>query len=110
MATKGSVNLAAAAVARKLVVALWYLMNGKWEPLEEISRPQSIKIGKIISKVGDKGLKTLGKDRKSLRKEMEQTLVKGRVYELKPMQRYEPKPLPKPPSRPMTLAEEYGLA
>lgn len=79
LASKSSVNLVAAAVARKLVIAIWYLMNGKWEPLEEITKPQSLKIGKIISKVGEKGLKALGKDRKLLREEMKETLLKGRV-------------------------------
>lgn len=114
LASKGSVNLAAAAVARKLVVALWYLMNGKWDALEEIDKPQAIKIGKIISKVGEKGLKTLGKDRKSLRQEMNHRLLKGRVYELKPFRSSGPKaearPTPEPSSRITTQAEEYGLA
>ena len=36
---KGSVNLAVAALARKLTVAVWYLMMGRWTPLEEIDRP-----------------------------------------------------------------------
>lgn len=114
MASKGSVNLAAAAVARRLVVSLWYLMNGKWDALEEIDKPQAIKIGKIISKVGEKGLKTLGKDRKSLRQEMNHRLLKGRVYELKPYPSSAPKvearPRPEPSRRITTQAEEYGLA
>ena len=114
LASKGSVNLAAAAVARKLVIALWYLMNGKWEGMEEISKPQAIKIGKIISKIGEKGLKTLGKDRKTLRQEMNESLLKGRVYELKPFPSAEPKAEPEPPPEPprkfTTQAEEYGLA
>lgn len=114
LASKGSVNLAAAAVARKLVIALWYLMNDKWDALEEISKPQAIKIGKIISKVGEKGLKTLGKDRKTLRQEMNESLLKGRVYELKPFPSTQPKaesePPPEPPRKFTTQAEEYGLS
>ena len=30
LARKGSLNLAVAAVARKLTVAIWYLMMGRW--------------------------------------------------------------------------------
>lgn len=114
MASKGSVKLAAAAVARKLVIALWYLMNGKWDALKEIDKAQAIKIGKIISKVGEKGLQSLGKDRKSLRQEMNQRLLNGRVYELKPFPNGEPKAEPRPSAEPprkiTTQAEEYGLA
>lgn len=39
LAAKGSVNLAVAAIARKLTVAVWYLMMGRWTALEEIDAP-----------------------------------------------------------------------
>jgi len=112
LARKGSVNLTVAALARKLVVAVWYLMNGKWDELKEIDRPLALKIGKIISRVGDKGLGVLGKTRKTLREQMQQSLKTGRVYHLAPIKNFEPKPKaqPKPSSHPTTLLEEYGLA
>ncbi len=36
LAARGSVNLAVAAIARKLTVAVWYLMMGRWTPLEQM--------------------------------------------------------------------------
>ena len=112
LARKGSVNLTVAALARKLVVAVWYLMNGKWDELKEIDRPLALKIGKIISRVGDKGLGVLGKTRKTLREQMQQSLKTGRVYHLEPNRKSEPKPKaqPKSSSRITTLREEYCSA
>jgi transposase len=107
MAKKGSRNLAAAAVARKLATALWYLLKGQWEILETLDRSLSLKIGKIISKVGSETLKNIGQDRKTLRQQMEQSLKSGRVYHLKPTLVYKPKPPTSKKTR--TLAEEYGL-
>ena len=57
LARKGSVNLAAGAVARKLAVAIWYLLMGRWTPLEEIDERLALKVGKIITSVGPNGLK-----------------------------------------------------
>jgi transposase len=107
MAKKGSRNLAAAAVARKLAVAIWYLLKGKWEILEIVDRSLSQKIGKIISKVGPETLKNIGQDRKTLRQQMEESLKSGRVYQLDPTLVYKPKP--QTPRKRMTSAEEYGL-
>ncbi len=67
LARKGSVNLAVAAVARKLAVAIWYLMMGRWTPLEDIDERLAIKVGKILTSVGAKGLQQLGQTRKALR-------------------------------------------
>ncbi len=106
LARKGSLNLAVAAVARKLTVAIWYLMMGRWTPLEEIDDLLSRKIGKIISQVGAPALEKLGKTRKDLRHELEATLKTGRVYQLDPNKKFEPKA---PQARPLTLREEYGL-
>jgi len=114
-ARKGSRNLAAAAVARKLAVAIWYLLQGKWNPLESIDRALSQKIGKIITKVRPQGLKAIGKDRKSLRQDMEQSLKTGRVYQLDPTPVYKPKAPSSaavklaPADKQTTQAEEYGL-
>jgi len=106
MAKKSSRNLAAAAVARKLAVAIWFLLQGKWEILEIFDRSLSQKIGKIISKVGPETLKDIGKDRKSLRQLMEHSLKSGRVYQLDPTLVYKPKP--RGSAKPIPLAEEQG--
>ena len=92
MAKKGSRNLAAAAVARKLAVAIWYLLQGKWAGVDELEKSLSLKIGKIISVVGPQKMEAMGKDRKTLRQQIEQSLKTGRVYQLKPDLVYKPKP------------------
>jgi transposase len=83
LARKSEVKLAVAAVARKLTVAVWYLMMGLWSPQEEIDQHLSLKIGKIIGSVGLEGLKHLGKTRLGLRREMAEKLRTGRVYSIK---------------------------
>jgi len=105
MARKGSRNLAVAAVARKLAVAIWYLLKGQWETLENIDRSLSLKIGKIISKVGSQTLQNMQTDRKTLRQLIEQKLKSGRVYQLDPTLVFKPKPSES--TKPLTLAEEH---
>jgi transposase len=90
LARKGSVNLAAGAVARKLTVAIWYLLMGRWTPLEEIDERLVLKVGKIITSVGPKGLRHLGKTRLTLRKETFNSLKTGRVYVLDPNKQFAP--------------------
>jgi len=80
MGRKGSVPLAVAAVARKLTVAIWYLMKGRWTALEEIEPRLALKVGKIISQVGAEKLQALGQTRKGLREATFQAL-KTRVSE-----------------------------
>jgi transposase len=87
---KGSINLVAGAVARKLAVAIWYLMMGRWTPLEEIDDRLALKVGKIITNVGSKGLKGLGKTRKAFREEIYGSLKTGRVYVLDPNKKLAP--------------------
>lgn len=77
---KGSLNLAVAAIARKLTVAVWYLMMGRWTPLEEIDERLCLKIGKIISQVGQQRLHRLGKTRKRLREDAYQVLKNAKMY------------------------------
>jgi transposase len=84
LARKGSVNLAAGAVARKLTAAIWHLLMGRWTPLEEIDDRLALKVGKIITSVGPKGLRHLGKTRLTLRKETFNSLKTGRMYILNP--------------------------
>jgi transposase len=91
LARKGSVNLAVAAIARKLAVAIWYLLMGRWTPLEEIDDRLALKIGKIITSVGTKGLKQLGKTRKGLREQIYDSLKAGRVYALDPNKKFVPR-------------------
>jgi hypothetical protein len=84
LARKGSRNLAAGAVARKLTVAIWYLLMGRWTQLEELDAPLALKVGKIITSVGAQGLKQLGQTRKALREASHRSLLTGRVYMLQP--------------------------
>jgi transposase len=94
LARKGSRNLAVAAVARKLIVAVWYLLMGRWTTLEEIDKRLAFKVGTIIGSVGSKGLEHLGKSRKLLREEIYQRLKTGRVYVLDPNKKFTPHTLP----------------
>lgn len=98
LARKGSLNLAVAALARKLAVAVWYLLMGKEAPLTEIDQPLALKVGKIISHIGPAGLKELGQSRLSLRQHLCQTLKTG-IYVLNPDQKFTPtKPLAPAPT------------
>lgn len=90
LARKGSVNLAAGAVARKLTVAIWYLLMGRWTQLEEIDERLALKVGKIITSVGTKGLKQLGQTRKLLREQIYGSLRAGRTYQLDPNKKFVP--------------------
>ncbi len=100
LARKGSLNLAVAAVARKLAVAAWYLLMGRWTALEEIDERLVIKVGKMMSSVGTQQLQALGKTRKAFRQEIYERLKSGRTYLLDPNTKFVPKP---------SLVEEYGL-
>jgi transposase len=84
LARKSQFNLAAAAVARKLTVAIWYLMMGRWSPLEEIDTRLNLKIGKMIQRVGSENVKAQGKTTKTYRQEICQRLKAARTYVLDP--------------------------
>jgi len=90
LASKGSVNLAVAAIARKLTVAVWYLMMGRWTALEEIDARLLGKVSKMIGSVGQQGLQSLGKTRKTYREEIYQRLKTGREYVLDPNKKFVP--------------------
>jgi len=108
LARKGARNLAVCAVARRLTVAVWYLMMGRWTTLEEIDASLSYKVGTIIRHVGPAGLEQLHKTRKVFREEIFQALKTGKVYVLDPKkQRFRPKPTSEPVA---TLTQEYGLS
>jgi transposase len=107
LARKGALNLVVCAMARKLAVAAWYLMMGRWTTLEEIDSGLSLKVGKMISQVGSATLKTLGKTRKSFRQEIFQSLKTGKEYVLDHNKKFSPKLATTPA---LTTAQEYGLA
>ena len=100
LARKGQINLVVAAMARKLTVAVWYLMMGRWTPLEEVDPRLRLKVGKILSQVGPAGLKLLGKTRKAFRQEIFDSLQRGRVYVLDPNKTF----VPQPAGQPVTVA------
>jgi transposase len=102
LARKGAINLAVGAMARKLAVAAWYLMMGRWTALEEIDRQLSQKIGKIITQVGTAGLKNLSRTRKAFRAEICQRLKSTRVYVLDPNKKFVPKPAQQIPTLSVT--------
>jgi transposase len=87
---KGALNLAVGAVARKLAVAVWYLLMGRWTPLEEIDDRLALKVGKILTSVGRTGLKHLGKTRMAFREEIYASLTAGRSYQLDPDKKFTP--------------------
>ena len=87
-ARKSSLNLVVAAIARKLTVAIWYLLMGRFTPLLELDGRLKIKAGKILSAVGKSALAQIGKSRKALREEMEQSLKTARIYALDPNKKF----------------------
>jgi transposase len=96
LAAKGSVNLAVAAIARKLTVAVWYLMMGRWTALEEIDLRLLAKLTKMIRSAGPQALQSLGKTRKTYREEICQRLKTGRVYLLDPNKKFIPQSVATP--------------
>jgi len=57
---KSSKNIAVAAVARKLTVAVWYMMRGMFTPLQEINTTLRVKLSKLATEVGLKTIKAMG--------------------------------------------------
>lgn len=106
LARTGQWNLVVAAVARKLTVAIWYLLKGRWTALDHIDPPLAVKVGKLLGAVGQQGLERLGKSRKAYRQEIHRSLKTGRVYVLDPKKNDAPL---RPSQRTTSLAQEYGL-
>jgi transposase len=98
LARKSQPNIAVAAVARKLIVAVWHLLNGRWSPLEEIDPLLALKVGKIISRVGAPKLKQLGQTRRTMRAATYERLKSGRTYTLDPDKKMPPRARPKKPN------------
>ena len=95
LARTGQINLVVAAMARKLLMAVWHLMMGRWTPVVEIEAPLETKINKILGQVGADGLKQSGKTRKEWRQEIYQRLKTGKLYYLDPNVKFTPA-APKP--------------
>ena len=53
-------NIAVAALARKLVVSVWYLLKGFFTPLTELSDQLKVKMHKIASEIGRRRIRELG--------------------------------------------------
>lgn len=87
-ARKGSRNLAVAAIARKLTVAIWYLWMGRFTPVQELDCRLKRKASKIISAVGKSALQKIGKTRKQLLQEIDQSLKTTRTYILDPDKKF----------------------
>ena len=102
-ARKSSIKLAVAAVARRLAVAVWYLMRGLWSQLQEIDQRLEIKVSRIISHMGTEALKKAAKTRQALRDETYQSLKADRIYVLDPNKQFTPR------SKANSVAAEYGL-
>ena len=87
LARKGELKLVVAAVARKLLTSVWYLLMGRFEPVEEIPKALDLKLGVILSHIGKDGLAQLNLTRQALRQQMHQSLLTGRTYVLDPKRR-----------------------
>ena len=88
LARKSQINIAVAAVARKLTVAVWYALKGRATAAQEIEPRVAIKLSKIITAVGKEALTRLGQTRKTLRQKTCATLLDGRRYVLDPTKVY----------------------
>jgi transposase len=88
LAKKGIKNLAVGAVARKLTVAVWYLMMGRWTALEEIDQRLALKVSGMMGSVGRAALEKSGKTRRDYRLGVYQALTARRVYALDPGKTY----------------------
>jgi transposase len=77
LARKGVINLVVAAMARKLTVAAWYLLMGRWTPLDEIDAHLCVKVGKVMGQVTPEALKQRGLTLKLLRQQTYQSLRIG---------------------------------
>jgi transposase len=60
LAIRKGTNLAVVAVARKLTVAIWYLLHGRFSPLLEVDQTLRIKIRKLAVILGLPAIRELG--------------------------------------------------
>jgi transposase len=82
LATKSHPNLAVAAIARRLTVAIWYLLRGRWTPLEEIDPYLQLKVSRMLGQLPPHHLQHSGKNRKQWKEDIYQRLKSTRIYRL----------------------------
>ena len=92
LARTGQINLVVAAMARRLTVAVWYLMMGRWTQLEEVDARLAIKVSKIISQVGRARIEESGRARKNWMEDAFNGLKNGKTYVLDPTKTFTPTP------------------
>jgi len=80
LARKSSRNEVVVAVARKMVVAVWYLLKGLWNPLIELNQRAQIKLTKITGEI--KGLTR--EQRAQCFQEAKRKLLEEGIYVLDP--------------------------
>jgi transposase len=90
LARKGQINLVVVAIARRLTVAVWYLMMGHWTQLQEVDQRLQIKINKILTEVGAKPIRASGKERQQWKQEAFEKLKTAKVYVLDPNKTFNP--------------------
>jgi transposase len=90
LARKGEINLVVVAIARRLTVAVWYLMMGRWTPLQEVDQCLVIKINKILTQVGAQQIQASGKVRQQWKQEAFERL-KTKMYVLDPNKTFQPR-------------------
>ena len=86
---KSKMNIAVVAVARKLMVAVWYLMQGRFSKVEALDATQQDKIKRMVRKIDKEYLKEIAKTRKEVVEEAFQKM-KERIYILNPNKKYSP--------------------
>jgi hypothetical protein len=80
LARKSSRNEVVVAVARKMVVAVWYLLKGLWNPLLELNQRARVKLCKITAEI--KGLSK--EQRAHCFQEAKRKLLEEGIYLLDP--------------------------
>ena len=80
LARKSSRNEVVVAVARKMVVAVWYLLKGLWNPLTELNQRAQVKLSKITGQI--KGLTK--EQRAQCFREAKRKLIEEGIYLLDP--------------------------
>ncbi len=122
LARKGEHNLVVAAVARKLTVAIWYLLMGRETPVQDIDPRTAQKVSKMITHIGPKAIQEMGQTRRQLREKVYESLKNGRTYVLDPRKKMQAKDpalapgqppaptTPRPDASPCTSTEPTGFA
>jgi transposase len=86
LARKGALNIAVAAVARKLAVAAWHTLMGHITPALEIEPRVLLKVGKMIGEIGKETMQKLGRTPKQFKAQACLTLQSSRIYMLESLQ------------------------